>query len=314
MIYNKELRIITYIIILSIITVDVSISQSMKTDTIKVMTYNVGNYGKSPTSQCPLFNFDKKNSYLRTILKYEKPDIIGMTKIDGDQTFCFESVLKNVLDSICYSCWGYGTFSQESSFSKENILYFNTNKFGFSGSTVIYSADPKISDITLHKLYYKTRNLSVTHDTIFLRIVLAHLRSGSDKANARGKEVAGAMRWLNVHILNNENLIFMGDFNTSSSTETCFQDLINSSNNNTKFYDPANQLGEWSNSPEKFALYLTQSIRTIDPGDCNATGGLNNRFDHILTTSAIINGMNSIKYIQGSYKVVGQDGKHTGKS
>ena len=310
----KTQLIIANFIILSIINTIASKAQNVQTDTIKLMTYNVGNFCKAQTSGCTLLNHNLKSKYFRTILKYEKPDIIGMVKMYGNQKFCTDTVVDNVLDSICNGCWDHGTFSQASTYSMVAMLYFNNKKFGFAGSTVIYSANPNISDITLHKLYYKSQNLSTTHDTIFLKIVLAHLSPGSSSSAARETEVAGAMSWLNTHISSNENLIFMGDFNVTSSTEGCFQDLINSSNNNTKFYDPPNQLGQWSGSPANFALYLSQSTRTSDPGDCNPTGGLNNRFDHILTTSSIMNGADSIKYIQGSYKVVGQDGKHTGKA
>ena len=283
-------------------------------DTIKLITYNVGNFGTVATSQCPLFNLNLKSAYLRTVIKYEKPDIIGMVKINGSQQFCTDTIVRYVLDSLCNGCWGYGTYTNVSTYQKENMLYFNTSKFGFAGSNVIYSADPNISDITLHKLFYKSPNLSSTHDTVFLKIVLAHLQSGSGNTSGRGTEVAGAMTWLNAHISVSDNLIFMGDLNTTASTEACFQDLISSSNSNTRFFDPPNQLGNWAGNPAAFAMYLTQSTRTNDPGDCNATGGINNRFDHILFTSTIKNGADSVKYIAGSYKVVGQDGNHTNTS
>ena len=309
----KTLRLFFVFIILFLLNINSNKAQS-GIDSIKLMTYNVGNFGTEPTSSCPLFNFSLKSSYLRTILKYEKPDIIGMAKMNGDRQFCTDTIVNYILDSVCNGCWHYGNYSQLSTYPKENMLYFNTTKFGFIRSTVIYSGDQNISDITLHKLYYKASNLASTHDTVFLSIVLAHLLSGSGSITNRATEVAGAMTWLNSHITGNENLIFMGDFNTTASTEGCFQDLINSTNSNTRFYDPPNQLGNWSGNPGNYALYLTQSTRTTDPGDCNATGGLNNRFDHILITSAIKNGTDSIKYIAGSYKVIGQDGNHTGNA
>ena len=288
--------------------------RTLPADTIKLMTYNVGNFGKTPSSQCPLFDFNLKSACLRTILAYEKPDIIGMTKIDGDEHFCTSTLINYVLDSVCDGCWGYGVFSEMSGYQKENMLYFNTAKFGLAGSTVIYSADPDISDISLHKLFYKTPDLAAAHDTVFLRIVLAHLLSGPGQANARAAEVAGAMNWLNTQGTSAENVIFMGDLNTTSSFESCFQYLVNSLSANTKFHDPPGQLGYWSDSPAAFAHYLTQSTRTSDPGDCSATGGLGNRFDHILITAAIKNGSGLMKYVLGTYKVVGQDGNHTGKA
>ena len=52
----------------------------MASDTVKIMTYNVDNFGTLPTSSCPLFDFNLKGSYLRTILTYADPDIIGLEK------------------------------------------------------------------------------------------------------------------------------------------------------------------------------------------------------------------------------------------
>jgi hypothetical protein len=310
---QKKLVIISCILIL-LLNAIISGAQNSFIDTIKIMTYNVGNFGKSPSTQCPLLNPELKSSYLRTILKFENPDIIGMTKIGGTQSFCTDTIINDVLDSLCDGCWSCGTYSKISTYSIVNMLYFNNEKFGFAGSTVIYSADKNCSDITLHKLYYKTPNLSSLHDTLFLRIVLAHLVPGSGSTASRGSEIAGAINWLNNNSTGFENMIFMGDFNTTSSNETCFQNLINNTNNFTKFYDPPDQPGDWAKNPDDFALYLTQNTRTSDPGDCNPTGGLNNRFDHILLNSAVMNGTDSIQYIPGSYHVVGQDGKHTGKS
>lgn len=292
----------------------INITAQTQVDTLKLISYNVGNYGFPQTNQCPLLNLTYKNAYLTTIIQYEQPDIIGMSKMLADPTFCNTTVITDALNNVCNGCWGHGTYSVVSGYGKENMLYFNTNRLGFVSSTVIYSADNNISDITLHKLYYKSTNLSTTHDTVFINIVLAHLVSGGGNDAQRGTEVAGAMTWLNAHFTSPANLIFMGDLNTTTSSETCFQDMLNSVNANTRFYDPPNQLGAWSNNPSSFADYLTQSTRTSDPGDCNATGGLNNRFDHILVTNTIMQGTDSALYIPGSYKVVGQDGLHTGNA
>lgn len=289
-------------------------SAQIALDSIKIMNYNVGNFGVAPTNGCPLLNISSKSAYLRTIISYENPDIIGLVKMNADSNFCTNTVVNNVLNPVCNGCWGQGTYSTVSTYTKADMLYFKTNKFGFKNSTVIYSADPNISDIKLHKLYFKAPNLSVTLDTIFLNIVVAHLKSGSGNTSDRAAEITGAMTWLNANSTSNENIVFMGDFNTTASSESCFQKLINATNPNTKFYDPPNQLGDWSINPVNFAHWLTQSTRTSDPGDCLATGGINNRFDHILLTYPLMNGTNSLRYIPGSYQVVGQDGNHVGVS
>lgn len=283
-------------------------------DSIKVMSYNVGNFGTAPSSNCPLFNFNLKSNYLKTILQYDKPDIIAMLKINASKSFCKDTIINYVLDSICLGCWNYGEYTLESSYPKVNMFYFNKNKFGFVKTAVIYNADKNISDITLHKLFYRANDLADIHDTIFINFVVAHLKSGANNTNDRATEIAGAMSWLNANISNNENIVFMGDLNTTSSNESCFQSLINPINSNIKFFDPPNQLGNWDSQPNSFAYYLTQSTRTNDPGDCNAVGGMDNRFDHILLNASLMNGTHSFKYMSGSYQVIGQDGLHVNKA
>lgn len=312
-VYRKQLAIKTRLLYFVFFLFNIALLNAQTAlDSIKIMSYNVGNFGIAPTTSCPLLNINTKSAYLRTIISYENPDIIGLVKMNADANFCTNTVLTNVLNPICNGCWGSGSFSTVSTYTKADMLYFKTNKFGFKNSTVIYSADPNISDIKLHKLYFKSPNLATTHDTIFLKIVVAHLKSGSGNASDRATEIGGAMSWLNANTTTNENIIFMGDFNTTSSNESCFQKLINSTNPITKFYDPANQLGDWSANPNIFAHWMTQSTRTSDPGDCLATGGLNDRFDHILISSSLKNGTNSLGYIAGTYQVVGQDGNHVG--
>jgi hypothetical protein len=289
-----------------------SYAQSVQTDTLKIMAYNTLNYGFPATSSCPALITANKDGYLKTILRYEKPDILGLVKMDASPaTFTTTDIIQNVLDSVCLSCYGHSDFTNLSGYTKENMLYFKTSKLGYIGTTTIYSGDPNISDINLHTLYYKAPNLSINHDTTFIKIILVHDKSGSNNASNRAAEIGGAMTWLNTHVTAPGNYFFMGDFNTQSATEACFQDMINSSNVNARFYDPPNQIGNWASNPTAFANYLTEDTRMVDPGDCGATGGISTRFIHILCTQPIIQGANSVQYIPGTFNVIGNDGNHT---
>lgn len=307
---KKEILIITCCIFL--FNTIGTIAQTLQTDLIKVMTYNVGSYGKAPTIQCPLLNLNYKNAYLRTILEFEQPDIIGMEKMQTVPSVDTASLITSVLDSVCNGCWGHSVYSNAGGDSKASMLYFNTNRFGFVSTTPVVNNDANMDDVMLTRLYYKNDNLTSTHDTIFLNILLVHLLSGNSNASTRTSEATAIINWLNVHITTPENIIIMGDFNTQSSSEGCFTTFINSSNNNTLFYDPPNQLGSWSSFSSQFANYLTHTTRLVDPGDCNSTGPMADRFDHILVTGPIMNGTDSVKYIPGSFTVVGNDGQHTG--
>ena len=288
-------------------------SQTQETDTLRLVDYNVGNYGLPASTECPLLNTTFKHAYLRTILKYLNPDILGLVKITSSPTtFTTDTVINKVLNSYCDKCYAHAEYTNNSGYYKTTMLYYKTSKLGYKSTTTIYSGDPNISDINLHELYYKSANLSKTHDTVFINVILIHDESGSGSAEERATETGGAMSWMNGHIKHPGNYFFMGDFNTQSSGETCYQDMINPSNTNIQFYDPVNQPGNWSDNPSDFVNILTQSTRTTDPGDCLAVGGINNRYDLILCTQPVINDTYGVKYIPGSCRVIGQDGKHTG--
>ena len=289
-------------------------SQSSFTDTISVITYNVNNYGTPSSGSCPTTGSPLRHGYLKNILQYlQSPDIIGFEKIYGTpNTFCTDTIRMKVMDSICKGCYSNTVYTNVSGYKKTNMLFYKNTKFGYLGTIGIYTADNNISDINLHKLYYKSPSLPTTHDTIFLNVIVVHDKSGSGVSDSatRSTEIGGAMSWLAKNVHQSGNYIIMGDFNTQSSNEGCFQQMINNTDTLIQFYDPPNQLGLWSANPTAFSMYLTQSTRTTDPGDCASTSGMNNRYDHLLLNRPIMNGYKNIQYIAGSYKVVGQDGLH----
>ena len=290
------------------------ISQTSFSDTISILTYNVNDYGTASSGSCPTLGSPMRHNYLRTIIQYlNAPDIIAFEKIYGTpKTFSTDSIRQKVLDSICMGCYAAAPYTNVSGYKKVNSLFYKTSKFGLSSTTGIYTADNNISDINLHKLYYKSLSLATTHDTIFINVIVVHDASGSSSQSIRGTEIGGAMNWLNTTVKTNGNYLFMGDFNTTSSNEACVQSMLNSTDTFVRFYDPINQLGDWSANPTTFAKYLTQSTRTSDPGDCAATGGINDRFDIIFINNAILKGNKNIQYVPNSYTIIGQDGLHNG--
>ncbi len=298
-----------------ILSIPLSVAAQQANDTIRVMSYNTLNYGFPATSGCPALLTANKHVWLRKIIQYTNPDILGLEKMTAEPaSFTADTIISAVLDSVCGACYSHTPYTNVSGYQKEDMLYFRNDRFGWIRTTTIYAADTNISDINLHELYYKPAGQEPGRDTVFLNVILAHLKSGSGSAAERSIEISGAMNWLNAHISNPGNYIFMGDFNTQSSAENCFQQLINSTNPNTLFVEPTGQLGNWNANPTAFANYLTQSTRTTDPGDCGAVGGQDDWFDHLLCSTAIMQGSQAISYIPGSFYVVAQDGQHVNKS
>src|ERR1700722_8713452 len=88
-------------------------------DTIKVLSYNPMNYGIEKGS-CPnLITYDK-HKYVREIIGFEKPDIVGLVKIDASNTlFAIDTVINQVFNPLCNGCYGHGRFTDNSGYSKE---------------------------------------------------------------------------------------------------------------------------------------------------------------------------------------------------
>ncbi len=288
--------------------------QSNFTDTVTILSYNINNYGTASTKSCPLEGSSLKNVYLKNILSYlNAPDIVSFQKMMGTPvTLASDSMQKHIMDSVCAGCFANTTYTNVSGYNKVNTLFYKKRKFGYLGTKSIYTADNSISDINLHKLYYKSPSLSTLHDTIFLNVIVVHDASGASSDAQRGTEIKGAMKWLSTNVKQEGNFLFLGDFNTQNSSESCFQAMINPTDTTTRFYEPTNKLGDWAGSPKLFANYLTQSTRRVDPGDCASTNTMTAWFDHILCSGPIMRGSQHVIYIPSTFKVIGQDGLHTG--
>lgn len=104
------------------------------------------------------------------------------------------------------------------------------------------------------------------------------------------------------------NYILTGDFNVDDSFESSFQELINHSNPAINFYDPLNQLGVWHVN-SSFAGIHTQSTRSSNTNSgCFAGGGMDDRFDFLLSSNDALNGYKGVQYVPASALALGQDG------
>lgn len=279
-------------------------------DTISVMTYNLLNFGNY-TSYCTSTNnnFDQKKGYLKTICYYTLPDILGVNEVDASN-----SVIQFILDSILNTN-GTKTYSRisyinSSSSDIVSTIFYNNQKFKFYNTNFLQT---DLRDVIILNLYYNGQEVELQHDTVFIRVMQAHLKAGSTSSDQdqRAQETSVIMNYLNS-LGNSKNTVVMGDFNVQSSTETCFQNFINYSNTNVRFYDPVNKLGTWHDDAT-YALYHSQAAQQ-NSNNCTSGGGLDDRFDFILASFSIMNNLYKMSYVPGSYKVIGQDGYHFNQS
>lgn len=265
---------------------------------IKVMQYNLLNYGVSPNTPA------NKDLKFLNILNYVQPDILGVNELGRGQN---NPVL--FLDGVLGSEWQAASYINTVNSQQVNMLYWKKATFDLLSQTSICNST---RDIILYRLYYKDILLNGQNDTVFLNIIVAHLKAGSAAADevSRADETQCVMSFLNANGVVG-NFIFMGDLNVYTDQEACYQNLTNISG--FRFYDPINRPGNWHSNINFKDLHV-QSTRRESLSDGGASGGLDDRFTQILVSEALMNNTHGGQYISGSYTSIGQDGNHYQKS
>jgi len=78
------------------------------------------------------------------------------------------------------------------------------------------------------------------------------------------------------------------------------------------FYDPINREGSWNNN-SSFKDVHTQSTHSSKKG-CFASGGLDDRFDFIMSSESLLQGSDGMKLLTNTYHALGNDGQHFNKN
>ena len=266
-----------------------------QTDTIRIMQYNLLNYGQS--NNLPAF----KDPRLNTIIQHVQPDILGTNEIANNAAHSLR-----IKDSVLGSGWSKGSYINTGNELQTNMLFWRTSKFGLISEQSICS---NLRDIIAYRLYYKD-TITVAHDTVFLTIIVAHLKAsqGTQEEADRAAETQEVVDYLDS-IGVQGNYVFMGDMNIYTYTEQAYQNVINSTSMYSKLFDPINMPGDW-NADASFAAIHTQSTRTAQLSDGGANGGLDDRFDFQLVSNYVMTDSAGMKYIPNTYKALGQDGLH----
>lgn len=275
-------------------------------DTIRVMHYNLMYYGQT-SSYCDQTNnsYLVKDTCLKKIIAYVKPDIFTANEI-APNTSMHQHILDYCMNVDGVTHYSKGQMSNMSNTDLSNGMFYNNEKLGLISQQNIPTS---VRDINIYNFYYKAWNLASTHDTAYLTCIIMHLKAGSTSGDETEREAQTTTLMNYLNTLNKKgNYLVMGDFNVYTNTEQCFQNFVNYANADIRFYDPPNMLGSWHDNGA-YADYHTQSTHTSSNG-CPATGGMDDRFDHILESEYIKDGIDHIQYFNGSFHPVGQDGNH----
>ncbi|TDW99599.1 exonuclease/endonuclease/phosphatase family protein [Dinghuibacter silviterrae] len=285
-----------------------------KADTLTVMAYNVLSYGDY--CQAPPAALD---GYLRTIVGYVHPDLLSCEKMNpfpftpGASGNLADEIVASDLPSGYAYCTPTGATGQ----ADVSVLFYNTRKMTYVRTQTLVR---DITDFDLYTLYYNDVNLSITHDTTFLYILVNHTQSGSSSTD-RDRQVTEEATALRAEFAFYPNLIVMGDFNTRLSDEAGYQALVTSTDSATLLSDPPyypdralTYPGNWDGTPYRYGPYLTTSTRlsATVPNACGTSGGAKSWYDHIFVSPWLVSGTNYMHYVPHSYVTIGNDGNRLG--
>lgn len=276
-------------------------------DTIQIVSYNLLNFPEGRNDCSNNTVVVERADTLRKILQYLNPDIfVGceiQTKAGAD------SVLTRSLNVNGVNHYSAATFDPlQTDAPLNNQLYYNSNKLTLQYQDVIITSPRNIDH---YVLYMNDPNLGVYYDTTFIEVYMCHLKAGSGTTEqaTRAVQTATLMNFIAQRPSDRHHFV-CGDLNIYRSSEAAYQNLISGT---AALVDPINSPGNW-NSNSSFASIHTQSTRNGQNLDCGSQGGSDDRFDHIIVSSNVMSGSDSIKYIANTYKAIGNDGNHYNKS
>lgn len=265
---------------------------------IKVLSYNILNY---PQGEIP-----NREDTLALILDYVQPDLFLIQELKSEEGYntIYNSCFSDLQDPFAQVTYVPQNSNPGSSWPLQQSLIYNERLFGLAEEGIRTSP---IRDMNRYKLYLKDE-AHLLGDTTFLYVFVAHLKSsqGSENEQLRLEMMEAFTAYFNT-LPADALAIFGGDFNLYSSDEPAYQ-LLLSPNNLLQWQDPINAPGVWSNGNYPFKQILTQSTRSSSIFGDGAGGGMDDRFDFIMATDALMNSISPIHYTPNTYLALGNNG------
>jgi len=286
-------------------------------DTITVMQYNLLEYGNYNSAFAGCYestnNTQDKDECIRTILDHVRPDIFTVNEFGATQAI-LDDFMRHNLNYSGITSWKTDNIVNYAGSNIINHIFYNSDKMELQRHAVIRTS---VRDIDAYELYFKTSGL-LSHDTIKLVCVVAHLKAGntsSDESKRRAM-IQNAMYYVEENYPN-DNVLIMGDFNMYTANESAYRLMTQTyENSDVLFVDPLSfegGVGNWHNTSQ-FAPFHTQATASYTENPCRTGGGLDDRFDMILMSDEIYMGFNNVKYVDNSYHALGNDGNHFNQS
>ena len=261
--------------------------------TVRIMTYNLLNFQDEN---------DREDDFV-AIIDFVEPDLIIAEEIVAQTGFShFKS---DVLDVLEPDAWSSATFTNQSA-SQDIALFYRHDHFTFISTDVVYTAQSSGTRDVIEWIMVHNQS------SVQFNVYGVHFKASSGESNAQERLQEATILRTYLNNLNENYFIVAGDFNiysNGSSSEPAFDMLTgDADNNNGRLFDPIDRIGHWHNN-SSYSDVHTQSPRTTSFGG-GAPGGMDDRFDWLFLSVAILDESSEMHYVEDTYWAVGNDGNH----
>ena len=278
----------------------------LNAQSIRHMQYNLLYYTENGAGDCDQTtnNLDTKDQAFKTIVKYVMPDVVTVNELGKGEVYP-QRILDHVLNTNGVNYFAYApTVSNPSSgITICNGLFYDTRKLVLKSTFYVSTS---VTYFNAYRMYYRSNELA-QGDTAFITFIVCHLKAGNSYDSERLNQARQLMNRL-ISIGVADNYVLCGDFNIYNASESAYQHFVHHDNSLVRFYDPIDREGEWDNNAA-FADLFTQSTHSGGTTNgCYSGGGMDNRFDFILVSDFVKNGLQKVRCLPSTYYALGQDG------
>jgi len=290
----KSLSRLQWVLLVTAVLLLKAYSCAATAGTIRLVSWNLLNW---PNGSDLVNDTSTRCPYFRTVMNELQPALLVTS--ENQSTTSVPWFLQQVLNANG-NRYRQGVYIQ--GVDSNNGIFYLDSLFSFVQNRPIRTALRDISEFTM---VYKP-----TNDTF--RVYAVHLKASSGTTNEqlRAAEVDSLRKVTNALPAGSDFMV-CGDFNIYGDYEAAYTRLLrDNSGDDGNFVDPIGITGIWNNP--SYSAYHTQSTRSTQVGG-GASGGLDDRFDMILYSSAVAR-PGGLMYVPGSCQPFGNDGNHFSRS
>lgn len=250
---------------------------------LRVGTWNITNWNVTSTSNARYLAAQKAlfDSFSgRTF----SPDVLLVQELTNNVN-AYNNLL-SMMNNYPGSPGDYAAAPYQTSPDTTGAFFYRTSKVQYIGMALASSGSSSTSQPPRHTFRYDFRPIGYPVESATIAAYNVHMKAGATTADEERRAIEANNIRANAESLNpNWNFIVAGDFNVRSSNDDGIAFLTQSRlNNNGRFFDPIASPGTYyQNNAFRF-------IHTQDPWNGASAGGMDDRFDFLITNSKLLDG------------------------